>query len=497
MKTLKLTVAMTLGAALASAQTPTIVNGHKAMIGKDGRVTILIPPAQLPGAPLVGGSDSCVTPDVIVGSGPFAFDNTLATTGVEGQNEALCNIAAVIGISEDVWFTWTATSTGPIVVSMCGMATIDSKLAVYPGAGCPTTGSALACDDDFCAAFSAPSQVTFNATAGSMYTIQLGDWPTGLPGSGSFTVGVVPPPPPPPTNDDCTTPIAISGPGTYNFDNTYATTAIQYAATCGAIYKDAWWTYTATASGTATLTTCGYMLTPPGNTFDTKVAIYDGVGCPSLTSIACNDDSCAAQVFASTVSWPIVCGTPYTIRLGNFSTATTANTVGAFNVVESGTTCASPGTPFCFGDGSGTACPCGNAGTAGNGCASSVNAAGGNLASSGSASIASDTLVLTATGLTTGASLYFQGTSQIAGGAGATFGDGLRCAGGTVVRLGTKQNPGGTSSYPGAGDASIHVKGNDAAGNVREYQCWYRNAAAFCTPSTFNLTNGLEVTWQP
>jgi hypothetical protein len=35
------------------------------------------------------------------------------------------------------------------------------------------------------------------------------------------------------------------------------------------------------------------------------------------------------------------------------------------------------------------------------------------------------------------------------------------------------------------------------AGSVRNYQVWYRNAAAFCTPSTFNLTNGLSVTWQP
>jgi hypothetical protein len=35
------------------------------------------------------------------------------------------------------------------------------------------------------------------------------------------------------------------------------------------------------------------------------------------------------------------------------------------------------------------------------------------------------------------------------------------------------------------------------AGGTREYQCWYRNAAAFCTASTFNLTNGLEILWQP
>jgi hypothetical protein len=27
------------------------------------------------------------------------------------------------------------------------------------------------------------------------------------------------------------------------------------------------------------------------------------------------------------------------------------------------------------------------------------------------------------------------------------------------------------------------------------YQVWYRNAASFCTPSTFNLSNGIEIAW--
>jgi len=26
---------------------------------------------------------------------------------------------------------------------------------------------------------------------------------------------------------------------------------------------------------------------------------------------------------------------------------------------------------------------------------------------------------------------------------------------------------------------------------------WFRNSAAYCTASTFNLTNGLRVTWLP
>jgi hypothetical protein len=126
-----------------------------------------------------------------------------------------------------------------------------------------------------------------------------------------------------------------------------------------------------------------------------------------------------------------------------------------------------------------------------------VNANGANIASAGTASVAGDTLVLQGTGMPSSSALYFQGTAQAGAGAGAVFGDGKRCAGGTVIRLGTKTNVGGSSAYPEVGNPSIHVKGSCSAGDVRDYQCWYRNAAVFCTVSTFNLTNGLEVTWVP
>src|SRR4029079_19405250 len=115
---------------------------------------------------------------------------------------------------------------------------------------------------------------------------------------------------------------------------------------------------------------------------------------------------------------------------------------------------------FCFGDGSGTACPCANNGTTGNGCASSVNANGANLASTGTASIAGDTLVLQGTGMPSSSALYFQGTVQVSAGAGGTFGDGKRCAVVSVIRLGTKTNVGGSSVYPEAGNPSVHVKGS-------------------------------------
>jgi hypothetical protein len=152
---------------------------------------------------------------------------------------------------------------------------------------------------------------------------------------------------------------------------------------------------------------------------------------------------------------------------------------------------------FCFGDGTGTICPCGNAGHAGNGCGSSVNPNGARLSGSGTVSIASDTFVLTGSGMPDSSVLYFQGTLRVNAGNGAVFGDGLRCVGGTVIRIGTKTNVAGTSSYPAAGDAHVALKCNDAPGDVRDYQCWYRNAAQFCSGATFNLSNGLETTWAP
>jgi hypothetical protein len=156
-----------------------------------------------------------------------------------------------------------------------------------------------------------------------------------------------------------------------------------------------------------------------------------------------------------------------------------------------------PGSSFCAGDGSGTACPCANTGGTDRGCANSVNAAGGELAGSGSASIANDTLVLSGNGMPDSSCLYFQGSAMQGAGAGAVFGDGLRCAAGSIVRLGTAVNASGTSSYPSVTQQSVSVRGVTSSGAIRYYQVWYRNAAAFCTPSTFNLSNGYAVTWQP
>ncbi len=158
-----------------------------------------------------------------------------------------------------------------------------------------------------------------------------------------------------------------------------------------------------------------------------------------------------------------------------------------------------PVTTFCAGDGTGVACPCGNSGAAGRGCASSVNALGALLTATGGARIYDEPFQLDVVGLPSSTTvLFFQGTTAAAAGAGTVFGDGKRCASGTVIRLGTKTASLGAASYPGAGDLPVYQKGSvPLPGAVRFYQAWYRNSAAFCTESTFNLSNGLRVQWIP
>jgi hypothetical protein len=157
-----------------------------------------------------------------------------------------------------------------------------------------------------------------------------------------------------------------------------------------------------------------------------------------------------------------------------------------------------PAVPFCFGDGTGTACPCGNSSVVGNqeGCLNGFGI-GGKLVATGAASVGNDTFELHGSRMPNGPALYYQGTIQTGGGAGAVFGDGKRCASGTVIRFDTQFNVGGASQYPGLTDLAISVKGMDVAGSSRTYQCWYRDAQTFCTTFTYNLTNGVAVTWGP
>jgi hypothetical protein len=139
------------------------------------------------------GADDCALPTAISGTGAFAFSNTTATTGAQGQTDAACfDTTGQTAIENDLWFGWIAPTTDTYVITTCGGTTIDSKMAVYAGNGCPSS-PALDCNDDTCGT---QSSLQFGATSGALYTIQLGNWPSAAPGSGQFFLSVYTPPPP-------------------------------------------------------------------------------------------------------------------------------------------------------------------------------------------------------------------------------------------------------------------------------------------------------------
>ena len=446
-------------------------------------------------------NDDCTAATSISGSGPFAFDNSAATTGTQGQSEASCLSFGSTAIVQDTWYTWTAPSTATFAVVTHGLTRVDTKVAVYDGAGCPVA-AALGCNDD--ARSDSQSVTTFAATSGNTYTIQLGSSFGSAGGSGEF--GIVPTTPP--VNDACATPTTWTGTGTFLFDNTFATTGVegQGQAACSfftsaSVANDVWYAWTPGTSGTAVVSSC------LGTSVDTKIAVHAGSTCPVSAPIVCQDDTpagCGPTTFQTEVTFPVACGQTYLIQVGTYPlySPPAVGGLGRIDVSISGAVaCPVPAVAYCFGDGTGAACPCSNTGATGNGCASSINASGGNLTATGTASIANDTLILQGSGVPDGPGLYFQGTTQLAGGSGVSFGDGLRCVGGTVIRLGIIGGVGNASTYPTGVtppfNTPISVRGFVSAGQSLNYQLWYRDSGAFCTVSVFNLTNALNQVWVP
>jgi hypothetical protein len=173
-------------------------------------------------------------------------------------------------------------------------------------------------------------------------------------------------------------------------------------------------------------------------------------------------------------------------RLGLVSTGQ------AVAVLDVGST---PSTTFCTGDMVGVDClGCGNNGAAGRGCANSSFAGGGLLVNSGISSISADSMTLKASDIP-GPGLFFQSTGT---GLISPFGDGMLCASVGIVRMGVVFPDGfGVATYPGGLTPAPISSFGATPGSPRHYQCWYRDAVAFCTAATFNTSNGVSLTWMP
>jgi hypothetical protein len=160
------------------------------------------------------------------------------------------------------------------------------------------------------------------------------------------------------------------------------------------------------------------------------------------------------------------------------------------------------GVSFCVGDESEAACPCSNGGLRGHGCQNSAATGGASLAGTGAPKLSADTVRFVCSGeLPTSLSLLVQGSASITP---ASFGDGLRCLGGLLLRMYAQNAVGGVVTFPQPGDPSISARSAALldpipVGAPRNYQVLYRDSdASFCPEpqgGTFNSSNAIALTW--
>jgi hypothetical protein len=420
-------------------------------------------------------ADDCAAASAIAGQGVFCFDASSATTGAEGQIEYNCYSFGSSVVDNDVWMEWTADADGTATVSTCDDASADTKIAAYPGGGCPVDGTSLACNDDADGCVGFTSSMDFSVTNGSSYMIQVGHFPGTAGGLGNVTISIADPLPPHPL-DECGNGATLAiGPNV--IDSSGASYGSAAATDSGVgLGGDIWYDYTPSATGIVAFALCD--LTGAGTAdFDSIIAVLDACGGNVL---GFNDDFCGLQ---SAVTVTGTAGVPMVVNVSGFGGATGTGVLSVIEIL---------GTPYCVGDGSSTACPCGNNAPAGllpTGCVNSA-ASAGTLLAAGTASVSGDTVQLIATGLVPSLPcLFFSGKNAVNGGAGITFGDGLRCAGNEAIRLQVT-----SSDATGNSITTSAVGGGLVGGDTRYYQCWYRDNTGVCGNS-HNLTNGLAITW--
>ena len=124
-----------------------------------------------------------------------------------------------------------------------------------------------------------------------------------------------------PANDSFAEAVTVSGSSwTLSGSNVDATSEVgepQHAGSAPA--KSVWWSWTATSTGTCTLSTAG-------SGFDTVLAVYQGSSVGALNAVASNDNAAIGGI-TSTLSFPVTSGAVYRIAVDGKSAASGAITL--------------------------------------------------------------------------------------------------------------------------------------------------------------------------
>jgi hypothetical protein len=118
--------------------------------------------------------------------------NSFSTVGASTDGPPLdtsCNEGFGLNFNNDIWFRVTCELSENLIVSTCGMATFDTRLALYDTCG----GTLLACNDDGENCLNSSSLMSYPATAGETYLVRVGGFFAVGTGTLSVNYGVKPP----------------------------------------------------------------------------------------------------------------------------------------------------------------------------------------------------------------------------------------------------------------------------------------------------------------
>jgi hypothetical protein len=266
------------------------VGGYDSWVGS-GKMSI-----SCSTSPCQPSNDNCFLAEPIFNANNKSFSTEWATFDGPG----LCMTGP------NIWYCYTASHSGDVTVSLCG-SMYDTKLAIYNGCECyPSAGDLIECNDDYCYN---QSQVTFAATAGQQYLIEVGGYQSEA-GNGFITItgeGQECPP----SNDDCASAKPIGVVANMPFDTTCATPdGLGLCMTSPNI----WYLFTSPCTDDVTVSLCG-------SSYDTVLAVYNGSECYPTQArlISCNDDSCNQQ---SEITFSATAGNQYLIEVGGFGSTT-------------------------------------------------------------------------------------------------------------------------------------------------------------------------------
>lgn len=241
----------------------------------------------------------------------------------------------------DVWFQVVVPASGQVTVTTStvgGSPLTDSGMALYTSPSCSAGPFTLvSCNDDILPFFNLMSALTYTGTAGTVLWVRV--WEYGNNAFGAFNICATAPAPPPPapTNNEPCGAFSLTQSANCSF-TTYtnvgatnsAMTPVPGCGNFGAGSVDVWFTFVASATGTAIIQT------QAGTMTDMAMALYADPPPPGCAGpfnlVSCDDDSGPGLMpFLSYTN--LTPGQTYYLRVWGYGTAT-----GTFGLCLSGPT---------------------------------------------------------------------------------------------------------------------------------------------------------------